>query len=62
MRMPEPRAVGDRLATIGTSPVTAAVGLSFVICAVIILVSGENPLSAYAEMWRGATSDQAHAR
>ncbi len=56
MRMPEPRAVGGRLATIGTSPVTAAVGLSFVICAVIILVSGENPLSAYAEMWRGATS------
>ena len=53
--MPEPRAVGGRLATIGTSPVTAAVGLSFVICAVIILVSGENPLSAYTEMWRGAT-------
>ena len=56
VRMPEPRAVGGRLATIGTSPVTAALVLAFVICAVIILVSGENPLSAYAEMWRGATS------
>ncbi len=60
MRIPEPsvgaRAIRDRLASAGTSPVTTALVLSFLLCAVIILVTGVNPLSAYAEMWRGATS------
>jgi general nucleoside transport system permease protein len=39
-----------------TSPVGAALLLAFAICALIMLASGENPLTAYSEMWSGATA------
>ena len=38
------------------SPAASALALSFLICAVIIALSGENPASAYGEMWTGATT------
>ncbi len=38
------------------SPVTASILLAFVLVALIILVSGSNPLEAYAEIWRGAAT------
>ncbi len=46
--------IRDRLTTLVASPVTAALMLSFMICALIILMTGENPLTAYGEMWSGA--------
>ena len=39
-----------------TSPAVSALVLSFLICAVIILLSGENPIRAYGELWSGATT------
>ncbi|MEO7397312.1 MAG: ABC transporter permease [Ilumatobacteraceae bacterium] len=53
--MPE-RGLQRRIADVGFSPVTASLGLAFVLVAAIILATGENPLGAYAEMWKGATS------
>ena len=46
------RRVGDG----ALSPVTASLLLSFVVVALIILVTGTNPWTAYTEMWKGATS------
>jgi ABC-type uncharacterized transport system permease subunit len=48
--------LGRRLAGGVRSPVTVALVLSFAIAAVILLGSGANPLTAYGEMWTGATS------
>lgn len=50
------RSVRGRLADVAFSPVTASLLFSFVVVAVIILVTGDNPLTAYSEMWKGATS------
>lgn len=43
-------------AALAVSPVTSSLVLAFVVVALIILVSGANPLTAYSEMWSGATS------
>ena len=50
------RRVWRRLGDGALSPVTASLLLSFVVVALIILVTGTNPWTAYTEMWRGATS------
>lgn len=49
-------AVRDRFTSIALGPVSVALLASFAICGLIIVVSGENPLTAYSEMWSGATS------
>jgi simple sugar transport system permease protein len=46
------RRIGDGV----LSPVTASLVLSFIVVALIIVVTGTNPWTAYTEMWRGATS------
>jgi simple sugar transport system permease protein len=46
------RRIGDGV----LSPVTASLVLSFIAVALIIVVTGTNPWTAYTEMWRGATS------
>ena len=48
--------VGRRALAGATSPVTIALVLSFAIGAVILLASGANPLTAYGEIWNGATT------
>ncbi len=47
---------GHRFSAGLRSPVTVALVLSFGIAAVILLASGANPLTAYSEMWKGATT------
>jgi ABC-type uncharacterized transport system permease subunit len=48
--------VRRRIVDAGLSPVTSSLLLAFVVVALIILVTGTNPLTAYSEMWKGATS------
>ncbi|MGB0114527.1 MAG: hypothetical protein WBP59_15005 [Ilumatobacteraceae bacterium] len=50
------RSVRTRAADIVYSPVTSSLVIAFVVVGIVILVSGSNPLSAYSEMWSGATS------
>lgn len=58
--MPEQPAFAEvvrrKVVNAGLSPVTASLLLSFVAVGLIILVTGTNPLTAYSEMWKGATS------
>lgn len=53
--MPDPT-IRARAESVATNPLTSSLVLAFVVVAVIIAISGVNPLTAYAEMWRGATS------
>ncbi len=50
------RSVRTNIAVVAYSPVTSSLVLAFVVVGLIILASGANPFSAYAEMWSGATS------
>ncbi len=47
---------GTRLTAAAFSPVTSSLLLSFVAVAAIIVATGQNPVTAYSEMWKGATS------
>jgi simple sugar transport system permease protein len=38
------------------SPVTASILIAFVVVALVILVSGSNPIEAYVEIWKGAAT------
>lgn len=53
--MPE-RSVATRLSAAAYSPVTSSLVLAFLVVALIIVISGANPITAYSEMWSGATS------
>lgn len=50
------RTMRARAAGVATSPLTSSLVIAFVVVGLIILVSGSNPLTAYSEMWSGATS------
>lgn len=50
------RSLRTRLADAASSPLASSLVIAFVAVGLIILVSGTNPLTAYAEMWKGATS------
>jgi len=50
------RSLRTRVVDAAYSPITSSLVIAFVVVGVIILLSGSNPLSAYSEMWSGATS------
>ncbi|MFM2183065.1 MAG: hypothetical protein RJB61_1359 [Actinomycetota bacterium] len=41
---------------VARNPVTASIVIAFVLVAIVILISGSNPLEAYAEIWKGAAT------
>lgn len=48
--------MSERGLAVARNPVTASIVIAFVLVAVVILVSGSNPLEAYAEIWKGAAT------
>ncbi|MFP5489614.1 MAG: ABC transporter permease subunit, partial [Acidimicrobiia bacterium] len=49
-------AIRERVAAAASNPLTSSLFLAFVVVALVIWVSGANPITAYSEMWAGATS------
>lgn len=50
------RTLRSRAGDVVYSPLTSSLLLAFVVVGLIIFVSGANPITAYSEMWSGATS------
>jgi ABC-type uncharacterized transport system permease subunit len=48
--------VANRGLRVAQSPVTASLIIAFLVVALIIAVTGSNPLEAYLEIWRGAAT------